>query len=657
MSYGASQDDWLNLDLALGLTADLLPVVSNPSAPISPKSSLKQLGKVPSLYNRGRQIAGIPNWTQHQATPKDIAHWLKEPDYGICLITRNVRALDIDVSDPSIVQDITEFIGGHLHWLGLPIRSRANSSKCLLAFRLAGSYPKRVMKVEGGIIEFLGESQQFVAFGTHPSGSRYEWDWQNHSDFPELSPEQFESLWQALADRFALEPPSQGGLRNGLSGDGVIAALNDPVAAYLGEHGHITSIGREGQVFVRCPFSDEHSEPAALDGTSTAYLPAGGRDYEQGHFRCLHAHCAHRDDADFLDAFGVRAADFHVIPPDAPELQDTPSPDTGRFTPIQAGAFSSGPEPEWLIEDTIPDADFGLIYGPSGSRKSFVAINMGFHIASGSPWNGKETRQGAVLYICAEGAHDFRIRLKAHARQFNIDLDQIPFYVIGDAPNLMLKEDISALLKAIKPLGPLAIIFIDTLAQTTAGGDENSGKDMMRALAHCKALKKHTGAVIAPVHHAGKDLAKGARGWSGLKAAADFEYECTDLGNNSSLLKCTKQKGGPTGVTWLVRANPITVGQNAKGKDISSIWLDFTERAGNPERAQGRKRSFIEQTLLDVIYEYNGELREFIVEEAIKRIPTDEKPKQKRYKASEAIKKLIMNEEIVFEAGVITIPL
>ena len=50
--YGATPDDWLHLDLALGLTADLLPVVSNPGAIISENSTLKAIGKTPSRYNR-----------------------------------------------------------------------------------------------------------------------------------------------------------------------------------------------------------------------------------------------------------------------------------------------------------------------------------------------------------------------------------------------------------------------------------------------------------------------------------------------------------------------------------------------------------------------------------------------------------------------------
>ena len=50
--WGATPDDWAHLYLSCGLMADLLPVVSNPNATISPLSKMKGLGKTPSRYNQ-----------------------------------------------------------------------------------------------------------------------------------------------------------------------------------------------------------------------------------------------------------------------------------------------------------------------------------------------------------------------------------------------------------------------------------------------------------------------------------------------------------------------------------------------------------------------------------------------------------------------------
>jgi hypothetical protein len=90
--WGATPDDWAHFDLALGLTEDLLPLVSNQKAVISPSSAMKGVGKTPSIYNAERQVVGLANWTQRRATPADITKWAREKDYGLCIPTRRVRA-------------------------------------------------------------------------------------------------------------------------------------------------------------------------------------------------------------------------------------------------------------------------------------------------------------------------------------------------------------------------------------------------------------------------------------------------------------------------------------------------------------------------------------------------------------------------------------
>lgn len=84
--WGATKDEWAAWR-ALS-EADLAPVVSRPDAEISPQSKLVQKGKVPSVYNGQRLVAGFPGWTQQQTTAREAGHWSQQPDYGICLITR-----------------------------------------------------------------------------------------------------------------------------------------------------------------------------------------------------------------------------------------------------------------------------------------------------------------------------------------------------------------------------------------------------------------------------------------------------------------------------------------------------------------------------------------------------------------------------------------
>jgi predicted P-loop ATPase len=312
LSPGATPEDWDHFDLILGLGEDLLPVVSNTKATVSPESKIKELGKTPSLYKRDRTVVGIAGWTSHQASDADIARWAREGDYGICLQTRTIRALDIDVADVDIAAKIVDWLGNYLA-RELPKRARSNTGKCLLAFMLPGDMPKRKMVVEGGIIEFLATGQQFIAVGTHPSGVRYEWQGGLPLDFPSLTLEQFEDLWQALVERFATEAPSAGQLSRRVKGGHVKA--DDPVAAHLREHELVTGRDRDGALIVVCPWEKDHTTGERGDG-STVWFPAGMNGYERGHFKCLHGHCEGRGDSEFFAAVDYVedvSGDFEVI--------------------------------------------------------------------------------------------------------------------------------------------------------------------------------------------------------------------------------------------------------------------------------------------------------------------------------------------------------
>ena len=61
------------------------------------------------------------------------------------------------------------------------------------------------------------------------------------------------------------------------------------------------------------------------------------------------------------------------------------------------------PAPEWLIKPLMPLGGFIALYGPSAVGKSFIAIDLSMHIATGRDWQGHHTQNGFVLYVAAEG--------------------------------------------------------------------------------------------------------------------------------------------------------------------------------------------------------------------------------------------------------------
>ncbi|GJK37046.1 VapE domain-containing protein [Enterobacter hormaechei] len=357
-NWGATPDEWFHFDLVLGRTDQLLPVVCNPGATISPNSKLKMLGKTPSLYNRDRLATGIKDWTEHVVTERDFARWSNEPDYGICVRTgHGWLALDCDSEDEDIQADIHKTLVQLLGELP-PRRWRANSNKCLYLLAVDGDFRKRIHRLAGdmGIIELLANGQQFVACGTHSSGSRIEWDGGLPDEPPAITADQLETLWQRLAEQLPVSVTTEAGSTKMRDRSTFTPGATDDTAEYLDANGWTLLDGANGERYIRCPFEDGHSTGG--DPTSTVYFPGGTAGFEQGHFKCLHASCAHRGDGDFLNAIGIRNDDF----------EDLTSTDVAE--PLPLPAFERD---KWgRIEATISNAAKAVV------RPDFVDIDIRF---------------------------------------------------------------------------------------------------------------------------------------------------------------------------------------------------------------------------------------------------------------------------------------
>ena len=269
----------------------------------------------------------------------------------------------------------------------------------------------------------------------------------------------------------------------------------------------------------------------------------------------------------------VPESEFSELP-DGPESSDPPKKELrSRFKPVPVGEFSDGPEPEWIVDGVLPRSELAVIFGESGCGKSFFATDLSASVARGVPWQGRETKQGKVVYACGESPGGFRKRFKAYVHQHSLKLKDLDNYMflIGNAPDLLKAEDVSQLCAHLRALGPLALIVIDTLARATPGANENSGEDMGKALEHCKKIHQETGALIVLIHHCGKDPGRGARGWSGIRGAADTEIKVKKLGGKHRLATLTKQRDGEDGTLFGFELVSEVYGVDAKERVLSSL--------------------------------------------------------------------------------------
>lgn len=197
------------------------------------------------------------------------------------------------------------------------------------------------------------------------------------------------------------------------------------------------------------------------------------------------------------------------------------------------------PPPSWLVDEVIPAGGTTVLFGKPASGKSFTALDWANCVALGFPWQGKEVKQGGVIYIAAEGVGGLGIRVRAWKEAFGIkELPNIQFY--PGSINLLDAERKNALAELISRF-KFSMLVIDTMARSMVGGDENSARDVglvVGAIDTCRAVSPDLSVVV--VHHMSKDGLT-YRGSSALEGAAEAMVECS-ADEDRITLSCSKQK-------------------------------------------------------------------------------------------------------------------
>jgi hypothetical protein len=327
----------------------------------------------------------------------------------------------------------------------------------------------------------------------------------------------------------------------------------------------------------------------------------------------------------------AEAADALVADLDAPEGVHTPPGYTGKFPVLSANEISSQRPTDWLIKGVLPAADIITIYGASGSGKSFVVLDLAVAIATGTPWRGCKARKGRVVIIAAEGAGGYGKRIKALAQHRGIPLADLDIGVIVVPPNLMEEGDVTELAASIKAVGDVSFVVVDTFAQVTPGANENTGEDMGRALANVRVLSDVTDATVGLVHHSGKDASKGARGWSGIKAAMDAEIEITrDENTGARAIRLSKMKDGEDGTTWGFKLETVLLGLDDDGDDITScvaVEVEIRPAAATDDKKGVKRRGRLETHLLEVMTTFPSQAvvrAEELIQKACDMLPAPE---------------------------------
>lgn len=197
------------------------------------------------------------------------------------------------------------------------------------------------------------------------------------------------------------------------------------------------------------------------------------------------------------------------------------------------------PRPEALVADLIDRDSLCWLQGKPGHAKSFIALDLAGHVATGRPWRGRDVVQGRVLYIVAEGAFGMEQRLHAWriGNKARVAHGTITFLPV--AVQLLDHLDVAALRLVVADVEPVLIV-IDTQARVTLGGDENSSKDMGRFVDAADQLRLVCRSTILVVHHEARN-GENLRGSTAMEGAASTVIRAKKDGALIEM-SCVKQK-------------------------------------------------------------------------------------------------------------------
>jgi len=287
----------------------------------------------------------------------------------------------------------------------------------------------------------------------------------------------------------------------------------------------------------------------------------------------------------------VTADDFPTVPNVGTSMQ-VPTSAPKRSGPISFGELVSRPSDGagYVVKGTLYKAAYSMLYGAPGEGKTFVALDLAYHVAAGKEWMGRKVKQGTVLYVGFEAYGGLGNRARALSRKYEADA---PLYFTPGGFDLRLPEGrrtFGAILAEL-PEKPSLIVF-DTFAYALANGDENSSQDVGAFNSAVQALINSTGACVLIIHHTGKDVSKGARGSSALPAALDTEMLVADR-----TITPTKQRDVELGEAIGFKLQNIQIGVDDDGDPIlSCVVEEATMQAARstPRRGTNEERVWAE---------------------------------------------------------------
>ncbi len=522
--------------------------------------------------------------------PAAVGAWWKEnPEYNIGIHTDGLLVVDLDnkgdglrtwsgivderrlfdEAPPPTMRVQTQSDGTHLYYkAGVPIR---NSARKL-----------------GPGIDVRGTHGYVLGPGSTIEGREYKLlEWEGKSPRPAQAPPWLIEKAQALRDR-----SKHAGKRLNEETLAAIAEATrwleeDAPEAIEGEQGDVTTFKVAARLF-DLGLEPETAFELMQDWNDTKAIPPWDLDELEAKVDSAMRNRQRPIGVDNPGAPPAGMEDFELGPGEEATIEKAPAAirlralipterDKWEFLDGEASRALAFTGRDPILDGVLYAGEISVTYGDWGTRKSFLMMDIAYHVAMGRAWNGRAVESGPALWVAGEGGLGVHIRRVALAQHYSAE--DAPFAILERPINLLKEEQ--HLLKLIEAIRrkeaefgqPTRLIVIDTLAAVSAGGNENGSEDMGFLAEQFRKLRQAVGhqVHINVIHHSGKDAGRGPRGHSNLPAGVDSTIEVKKENQLASTAFLKKQRDGQSDFELLrFEGKDVFVGKDRKGRSIMS---------------------------------------------------------------------------------------
>jgi hypothetical protein len=248
------------------------------------------------------------------------------------------------------------------------------------------------------------------------------------------------------------------------------------------------------------------------------------------------------------------------ISPSAKHLLDNARNLSGAADFLSSGKSTFG---KWCIPGLLPQQCTAVIYSPTGTGKTFVALHLALSKAAGLPWFGKPMEGGTVVYLVTEDRSGVEARAVAAARHMDLPLDDIafefvtPFAIHADGWAASLIEVLTEI--QTRNEQPIVAVFLDTLGASFGGRSQDDAAQMTLATDAMQAVAEHFKCAFVTVHHSGKNEERGMRGSQVLKDRVDAVITLSKAKGGAIAINVEKQRNGALGAPLSCRLEQVDI--------------------------------------------------------------------------------------------------